>query len=108
MICSLMTLTPVRSAGCQHGLTGYSGDAGHHKVGGGGGYCTEHYTGMFCAGPLPAGWSEGQLVWYGRAELKQSDHRPVLAVVDVQARVVDTVKREQVMYIMSAKIILMF
>ena len=63
---------------------------------------------MFCAGPLPAGWSEGQLVWYGRAELKQSDHRPVLAVVDVQARVVDTVKREQVMYIMSAKIMLMF
>ena len=63
---------------------------------------------MFCAGPLPAGWSEGQLVWYGRAELKQSDHRPVLAVVDVQARVVDTVNREQVMYIMSAKIILMF
>ena len=63
---------------------------------------------MFCAGPLPAGWSEGQLVWYGRAELKQSDHRPVLAVVDVQARVVDTVKREQVMYIMSAEIMLMF
>ena len=63
---------------------------------------------MFCAGPLPAGWSEGQLVWYGRAELKQSDHRPVLAVVDVQARVVDSVKREQVMYIISAKIMLMF
>ena len=37
MICSLMTLTPVRSAGCQHGLTGCSGDVGHHKVGGGGG-----------------------------------------------------------------------
>ena len=48
------------------------------------------------AGPLPAGWSEGDLVWYGRAELKQSDHRPVLAVIDVQARVVDRVKREQV------------
>ena len=48
------------------------------------------------SGPLPAGWGEGEIVWYGRAELKQSDHRPVLAVVDIQARVVDTDKREQV------------
>jgi len=47
-------------------------------------------------GPLPAGWSEGEVAWYGRAELKQSDHRPVLAVIDVQARVVDKLKREQV------------
>ena len=39
-------------------------------------------------------------MWYGRAELKQSDHRPVLAVVDVQARVVDRVKRDQVEYML--------
>ena len=55
---------------------------------------------LWCAGPLPAGWSEGAIVWYGRAELKQSDHRPVLAVVDVQAREVDRVKREQVEYML--------
>ena len=29
-------------------------------------------------------WTEPRLVFYGRAELKQSDHRPVIAVVDVQ------------------------
>ena len=33
---------------------------------------------------------------YGRADLKQSDHRPVIAVLDVQARVVDKMKREKV------------
>merc|ERR550534_859871 len=48
-------------------------------------------------GPLPDDWSEGEVVWYGRAELKQSDHRPVLAVIDIQARKVDTAKREQVL-----------
>nr|XP_045612351.1 synaptojanin-1-like isoform X2 [Procambarus clarkii] len=29
-------------------------------------------------------WSPGRIVHYGRAELKQSDHRPVLAVFDVE------------------------
>ena len=33
-------------------------------------------------------------MYYGRAELKQSDHRPIIAVLDVQARVVDRMKRE--------------
>lgn len=47
-------------------------------------------------GPVPSDWSDGDLVYYGRAELKQSDHRPVLAVLDVQAWVVNTMKREQV------------
>jgi len=47
-------------------------------------------------GPLPRDWNDGSLLWYGRAELKQSDHRPVLAVIDIQARVVDSLKREQV------------
>ena len=43
-------------------------------------------------------------MWYGRAELKQSDHRPVLAVIDIQARKVDTLKREQVRYMMDATV----
>merc|ERR1719312_2029079 len=47
-------------------------------------------------GTLPADWSPGQVVHYGRAELKQSDHRPVLAVIDVQPRFVDVFRREQV------------
>ena len=29
-------------------------------------------------------WKEPSLVFYGRAELKQSDHRPVVGIVDVQ------------------------
>ena len=47
-------------------------------------------------GPLPADWCPGKLAFYGRAELKQSDHRPVLAVLDVQARAVVPAKREEV------------
>ena len=35
-------------------------------------------------------------MYYGRADLKQSDHRPIIAILDVQARVVDSMKREQV------------
>lgn len=30
----------------------------------------------------------GRIVHYGRAELKQSDHRPVLAVIDIEGRTV--------------------
>ena len=33
--------------------------------------------------PLDSG-KEPSLVFYGRAELKQSDHRPVVGIVDVQ------------------------
>jgi len=47
-------------------------------------------------GPQPADWCPGVATFYGRAELKQSDHRPVLAVLDVQTQVVDTAKREDV------------
>ena len=38
---------------------------------------------------------EPSLVFYGRAELKQSDHRPVIALLDIQARVVDKVRRDR-------------
>ena len=33
---------------------------------------------------------------YGRAELKQSDHRPILAIMDVEVHKVDSEKREKV------------
>jgi len=39
-------------------------------------------------------WSPGNFHYYGRAELKQSDHRPVLAVIDIQVREVDRKKQE--------------
>ncbi|KAK3880880.1 hypothetical protein Pcinc_014656 [Petrolisthes cinctipes] len=31
-------------------------------------------------------WNPGKIIHYGRAELKQSDHRPVLAIIDVEGR----------------------
>lgn len=40
----------------------------------------------------------GKLIHYGRAELKQSDHRPVIAVVDVEIRKVDPNRRQDVFY----------
>merc|ERR550534_504381 len=45
--------------------------------------------------PVP-GWSAGTSKWYGRAELKQSDHRPILAILDVEVHKVDSEKREKV------------
>ena len=42
----------------------------------------------------PPGWSPGTCQWYGRAELKQSDHRPILCVLDVEVLRVDESKRE--------------
>ena len=57
-------------------------------------YCTvPNCTVLLCSpleslSPWPGipleSWTEPRLVFYGRAELKQSDHRPVIAVVDVQ------------------------
>lgn len=55
-------------------------------------YCTYLSTVLHCTvlSPWPGipleSWTEPRLVFYGRAELKQSDHRPVIAVVDVQVR----------------------
>lgn len=43
-------------------------------------------------------WSPGNLIHYGRAELKQSDHRPVIAVVDIECRTLNDVKRQEVFY----------
>lgn len=41
-------------------------------------------------------WSPGRVVHYGRAELKQSDHRPVMAIIDVDVAEVVTEQRQQV------------
>ncbi|XP_007484876.2 synaptojanin-2 isoform X2 [Monodelphis domestica] len=41
-------------------------------------------------------WSPGALMYYGRAELQASDHRPVLAVVEVEVQEVDVDARERV------------
>lgn len=38
----------------------------------------------------------GLVHWYGRSELKQSDHRPVLAVLDAEVLKVDEAKRGQI------------
>ncbi|XP_035880834.1 synaptojanin-2 isoform X3 [Phyllostomus discolor] len=41
-------------------------------------------------------WSPGTLRYYGRAELQASDHRPVLAIVEVDVQEVDVGARERV------------
>ncbi|XP_077298589.1 synaptojanin [Arctopsyche grandis] len=38
----------------------------------------------------------GKLIHYSRAELKQSDHRPVIAIIDVEASQIDTELRQKV------------
>lgn len=43
-----------------------------------------------------ANWSHGTCKWYGRADLKQSDHRPVLCIIDVEVHRVQEDKREEV------------
>ncbi|KDR22712.1 Synaptojanin-1 [Zootermopsis nevadensis] len=45
---------------------------------------------------LSSDWNPGRLVHYGRAELKQSDHRPVIAVIDIEIFHVDDSRRSQV------------
>lgn len=41
-------------------------------------------------------WDPGKLIHYGRAELKQSDHRPVIALLEIEIRCVESSKREDV------------
>ncbi|KAI1903398.1 hypothetical protein AGOR_G00026770 [Albula goreensis] len=41
-------------------------------------------------------WTPGTLKYYGRAELKTSDHRPVVAIIDVDVLEVDPEARHQV------------
>ncbi|KAL3280582.1 hypothetical protein HHI36_003815 [Cryptolaemus montrouzieri] len=46
----------------------------------------------------PTNFSYGNQVYYGRAELKQSDHRPVVAIIDIEGRKVNESLRDQVFY----------
>lgn len=41
-------------------------------------------------------WNFGNLLFYGRAELKQSDHRPVIAIIDIEFSQIDVDKRHRV------------
>lgn len=44
----------------------------------------------------PTDWYPGKLIYYGRAELNQSDHRPVIAIIDIEVYRVEPQKREHV------------
>uniref|UniRef100_A0A1B0D8V0 phosphoinositide 5-phosphatase n=1 Tax=Phlebotomus papatasi TaxID=29031 RepID=A0A1B0D8V0_PHLPP len=41
-------------------------------------------------------WNNGQLVHYGRSELKQSDHRPVIAIIDIEVAEINETCRQKV------------
>lgn len=41
-------------------------------------------------------WNVGKLVHYGRSELKQSDHRPVVAIIDIELSQIETMCRQRV------------
>lgn len=42
------------------------------------------------------GWHQGKLIHYGRSELKQSDHRPVIAIIDIEIFQIDQHLRQKV------------
>lgn len=43
-----------------------------------------------------AEWNPGKLIHYGRSELKQSDHRPVIAIIDAEIISIDQRRRREV------------
>lgn len=43
-----------------------------------------------------ADWNPGKLIYYGRSELTQSDHRPVLAIIDSEVVIIDSARRKKV------------
>ncbi|KRF79769.1 synaptojanin-1 [Drosophila virilis] len=43
-----------------------------------------------------AAWNPGKLIHYGRSELKQSDHRPVIAIIDAEIMEIDQQRRRVV------------
>ncbi|XP_071486371.1 synaptojanin-1-like [Diadema antillarum] len=45
---------------------------------------------------FPDNWDPGRVLHYGRAELKTSDHRPVVAIVEVEVQLVDEDTRESI------------
>lgn len=42
-------------------------------------------------------WHPGRLLYYGRTELKTSDHRPVLALIEIDTFRVDEKEKKQVL-----------
>lgn len=44
------------------------------------------------------GWTNGKLIHYGRSELKQSDHRPVIAIIDIEIAQIDVDRRRAVFH----------
>uniref|UniRef100_A0A8C5B708 phosphoinositide 5-phosphatase n=1 Tax=Gadus morhua TaxID=8049 RepID=A0A8C5B708_GADMO len=54
------------------------------------------YPAAACEDDTDGAWNPGELKYYGRAELKTSDHRPVMAVMDVEILEVDPEARHQV------------
>ncbi|XP_034653156.1 synaptojanin-1 [Drosophila subobscura] len=46
-------------------------------------------------GDFPS-WNPGKLIHYGRSELKQSDHRPVIAIIDAEIMEIDQQRRRVV------------
>ncbi|NWV11304.1 SYNJ1 protein, partial [Ptilonorhynchus violaceus] len=45
---------------------------------------------------IPYTWNPGTLLHYGRAELKTSDHRPVVALIDIDIFEIEAEERQQV------------
>lgn len=43
-------------------------------------------------------WNPGTLLHYGRADLKQSDHRPVIAIMDIEIAKIDQERRQMVFH----------
>ncbi|KAL5289697.1 SYNJ1 family protein [Megaselia abdita] len=46
--------------------------------------------------PKTTFWNPGKLIYYGRSELKQSDHRPVMAIIDIEISQLDLNRRQLV------------
>lgn len=53
---------------------------------------------MFFVDSKNEDWSPGRLLHYGRAELKQSDHRPVIATIEIEVCKIDVDRRSKVFY----------
>ncbi|XP_041467143.1 synaptojanin-1-like isoform X2 [Lytechinus variegatus] len=47
---------------------------------------------------FPDNWDPGRVLHYGRAELKTSDHRPVVAIIEVEVQLVDEDTRESIFH----------
>jgi hypothetical protein len=58
-------------------------------------FISNNHAVYFCL-EVPGEWSHGNLIHYGRAELKQSDHRPVIAIIDVDILQVNEDRRSEV------------